>query len=169
MKKLLNLILILFFISNVFGYSSKIVQDSGYYYGVIDDSLKNKYIFMVFLSNGGDDMLYVVPYILINKDINFIKKKFIESLNNIKDDIDGNILIEKTWTIPGFDNFPYYTYNDGNISFCLNIANINNNHLDIFEFKGKLLDDGRILSILSSTNELFDNKTLILTYKKLPK
>jgi hypothetical protein len=40
------------------------VSDSGYYYGVVNDSSMNKYIFMSFLSNDGDNVLHIVPYII---------------------------------------------------------------------------------------------------------
>jgi len=167
MRKLLSIILIILFGSFVFSQVNEPIQDEGYYYGMVNDSLKNKYIFMSFLSNDGDDIIYIVPYILDEMDFKFMQENFIESLNN-DEDVDGNILTEKGWTIPGFDNYSYYTFENNIISFSLNIATLNSNILDVFEFKGKLLDDGRIFTVLTSTDSTFNESTLILTYKELP-
>jgi hypothetical protein len=143
------------------------IKDIGYYYGVVDDSLCNKYIFMAFLSNDGDNIIYIVPYILNETDSDFMHENFVETLNN-EEDVDGNILTEKGWTISGFDNYSYYTFEKNIISFSLNIASLSSNHLGIFEFKGKLLENGTIFTSISSTDTIFNETILILTYKELP-
>jgi hypothetical protein len=43
---------------------------------------------------------------------------------------------EHKWSISGFDNFSYYTITDNIIMLSLNIANLNDNTLDVFDFKG---------------------------------
>ena len=75
------------------GYGQNInvpVSDSGYYYGVVNDSSMNKYIFMSFLSNGGDNVLHIVPYIIEDgTDSTFMHSNYIESLE--KDESAGLI------------------------------------------------------------------------------
>lgn len=145
--------------------------NDGYYYGLINDSINNKYIFMSFISSDDDDILYIVPYINDDIDSVFMHNNFLELLKQErKDSIDGNIFIEKTWTISGFDNYPYYTINKNIITFSLNIANITSRYLDVFEFKGVILNEGKTIeSIISSTDSTFNKSILILNYKKIKK
>jgi len=145
------------------------IMDSGYYFGMIDDSLHNKYIFMTFLSNDDDNIVYIVPY--IETDVKFMHNNFIKSIPTEDEEkiVDGNLLIEKLWTIPGFDNFSYYTFEKNIISFSLNIATRESNYIGVFEFNGILSDDGTIVAVISSTDSIFNKSTLVLTYKKLPK
>jgi hypothetical protein len=92
-------------------------------------------------------------------------KEFLINRNN--NSLDGNLLIEEKWTINGFDNYSYYEVKSNKIYFSLNIANINST-LDVFEFKGKILNEGKTIeSIISSSNNIFKKSELILNYKNL--
>lgn len=154
---------------------SNFLLDSGYYYGIVNDSFNNKCIVMSFLSNGEDDQVYIVPYILnkpiTNDDLLFIQENFLNSLKQENDSIDGNIYNDLEWSIPGFDNYTYYTVDENLITFSLNIASIDANYinnpiLEIFEFKGKIKPDSKkIEAVISSTDSTFNSSTLILTYK----
>jgi hypothetical protein len=150
--------------------SNKPIVDKGYYYGLVGDSSSNKYIFISFLSNDGDDIIYIVPYILKdNKDTSFMHNNFKESLSKkYEDSIDGNILIEQDWTVTGFDNYTYYEIQSDNITFSLNIANPNKSYLDVFKFNGKITNGGKkIISVISSSDNTFKKSPLVLIYKQL--
>ena len=143
--------------------------DSGYYYGVVKDSLLNKYIFMTFLSNDGDNVIHIVPYILKNDvDSSFLHDNYKNLLEQeMEDSIDGNILVDYGWNIPGFDNYCYYTIESRKLTFSLNIANIDKPYLDVFQFRGTLLDVGRrIDAVVSSTDSIFQDSELTLNYKE---
>jgi hypothetical protein len=166
MKKIIFILIAI--LVGLIGYGQsddKPIFDDGYYYGVVNDSLSNKYIFMSFLSNDGDDKVYIVPYI---QDTIFMHKDFIKSLENIEQDsIDGNIYVDKCWTIPGFDNYSYYTMDGNHIQFSLNIANVNSPILDVFKFDGKFSHNGKnIEAKISSTDSTFNLSVVILIYKK---
>jgi len=168
MKKVI-LIILMFFIGLI-SYSQ---STDGYYYGMVNDSLQNKYIFMSFVSTDGDDEVYIVPYIQdsTNKDTSFMHKNFTESLKKQQNDsIDGYIYLDNGWSIAGFDNYSYYTVDGYHISFSLNISTVDNEILDMFEFNGKFSDDGnQIKAVVSSTDTIFNLSLVILTYKKLEK
>lgn len=150
---------------------NKPISDSGYYYGVVNDSLLNKYIFMSFLSDDGDDKVFIVPYIQdsLNKDTSFMHKNFVESLKTQESDsIDGNIYLDLGWSIPGFDNYSYYTVDDNHITFSLNIATMDRPLLDVFNFDGKILQNGNeIKAKISSTDSTFNLSIILLIYKTL--
>ena len=152
---------------------SKPVADSGYYYGIVNDSLQNKHIFMSFLSNDGDERIYIVPYIqdTLKGDTAFMHENFHESLKNQNtDSIDGNVYLDLGWSIPGFDNYSYYTIEGDRITFSLNIAIMDTPFLDIFKFDGKFSYEGNTIeAIVSSTDSIFNLSVVILTYKKLEK
>lgn len=173
MKKIIIVFCYILFGLTGYGQSShnEPVSDSGYYYGVVNDSLSNKYIFMSFLSNDGDNMIHIVPYILnesTNIDTVFMHQNFKESLIIDSDDsIDGNLFVDCGWNVPGFDNYSYYTIEKNIITFSLNIVRINDVFLNVFQFKGKILDNGQIEAIVSSTDSTFSTAPLILTYKNL--
>jgi len=168
MKRFLH-ILVISLISFI-GYGQIVpVSDSGYYYGVVNDSLMNKYIFMSFLSNDGDNILHVVPYVIGDgTDSSFMHNNYKELLDNRGDDsIDGNIFIDYGWNIPGFDNYCYYSLDQENISFSLNVASLDKQYLDVFQFNGKLLNNGTTIeSIVSSTDSIFEKSVLILNYQE---
>jgi hypothetical protein len=89
-----------------------------------------------------------------------------ELLEN-EDSIDGNIFIDYGWNLPGFDNYCYYTLDQERISFSLNIANLDKEYLDVFQFEGKLLNNGTTIeSIVSSTDSTFEHSVLILKYQE---
>ena len=169
MKRLLLMILI--GLLGLIGYGQNTnapVSDSGYYYGVVNDSLLNKYVFMSFLSNDGDNILHIVPYIIEDgADSTFMHINYKELVEKEgEDSIDGNVFIDYGWNIPGFDNYCYYTIVQETISFSLNIANLDNQYLDVFHFEGKLLNNGlTIESVVSSTTGIFDHSVLILNYQ----
>jgi len=165
MKKVLLIILIS--VINPFTLCGQdVIVDSGYYYGqVLDSSLVKKFLFMSFLSNDGDNILYIVPYIKLN-DTSFMHDNFKKSINLV-DSIDGNVFEEKIkWTVQGFDNSCYYTIEENNIHFSLNIVNLNSEYLNIFKFNGQILDNGNIQSVITSTDSTFYNSNVLLTYKK---
>lgn len=172
MKKLLLLFIGFIIIINTNGQDldQSIILDSGYYYGVVKDSVLNKFLFISFLSNGGDNILYIVPYIVSNdvKDISFIHKDFIQSLSvELMDSVDGNILRDNKWSIPGFDNYSYYNIRNKLINFSLNIVSLDSKFINVFIFRGLVLDNGDINSIITSTDSTFQNESVLLTYKKL--
>jgi len=169
MKRLMVMIII--GLLSLIGYGQNTnapISDSGYYHGVVKDSLMNKHIFMKFLSNDGDNILHIVPYILrTDEDSTLIYEHYKEILEKEgEDSIDGNVFMDYGWNIPGFDNYCYYTVSKGTISFSLNIANINKQYLDVFQFNGKLSNDGKtIKSVISSTDTIFEHSVLILNYR----
>jgi len=167
MKKVLCIIIVSLFGLIGYGQNTNIpISDSGYYYGVVNDSLMNKYIYMSFLSNDGDNILHIVPYIN-NGDIDtvFMHNNYSNIIEQQEDSIDGNLFLDNGWNIPGFDNYCYYTINNGKISFSLNIANIDKQYLDIFEFNGKIINNGMtIKSVINSTDSIFKQSVLILNY-----
>lgn len=172
MKKLFLLTTVCFIV--LFGFGQKSPEplvDSGYYYGIVKDTIMNKYIFMSFLSDDEEDnILYVVPYIMNAKeDTLFMHEHFVKSLENCRNDlVDGNFLVDNNWTISGFDNYPYYEIVEDELSFSLNIANIDSAFLDIFKFNGKITNDNKsIESEISSTNNIFTNSILILNYQEI--
>lgn len=151
-----------------------ILPDSGYYYGIVQDSFMNKSIFMSFLSNEGDEQVYIVPYVIDRKltvaDTSFMHEDFIKSLKQENDSIDGNVYVDLGWSIPGFDNHTYYTVDGNFITLSLNIASIDKPVLDVFEFKGKIESNGKIIkAVVSSTDSIFNLSTIILTYKNIKK
>ncbi len=176
MKKFIFIIIIS--LIGLVGYSQEIQQspvnisinepimDIGYYYGVVEDSLMNKYVFISFLTNDEDNIIHIVPYINNgNIDLDFMHRNYLESLEDHGDSIDGNVFIDSKWNIPGFDDYCYYTINNETVTFSLNIANLDKK-LDVFQFKGKISDNGfTINSIVSSTDSIFNNSVLILNFQ----
>jgi hypothetical protein len=147
------------------------IFNKGYYYGVVDDPTLSKYIFLTFIANDGDSSIYILPYIAKNnRDLSKMHNRYIELFNiSFNDSIDGNILYNYNWTIKGFDNYVYYTLENNVLSFSLNIASLDTNYLDIFEFKGVIKDSLKIESIVSSTDSTFNKSFLLLTYKDFQK
>lgn len=166
MKKILLLIFILLTTKVLFSQSNKPIFDNGYYYGVVNDSIKNKHIFIKFLSNDNDSLLFIIPYITNESiDVSFLHKKYSDYYNNMKDNIDGYLLLDNEWNVSGFDNYSYFTLYNDIISFTLNIARFEDSKIDVFYFNGKIIDDGnKIISTISSTNKIFNKSTLILKY-----
>jgi len=168
MKRFLSIVIVS--LIGLIGYGQNFnapVSDSGYYYGMVDDSICDKYIFMSFLSNDGDNVLHIVPYITNDMiDSTFMHNDYKNILEQeITDSIDGNVFLDYGWNIPGFDNYCYYTIDDSIISFSLNIANIDKHQLDVFEFDGIITDNGNTIeSVISSTDSIFEKSILILKY-----
>jgi hypothetical protein len=61
MKKIIIFILFNLF-CGVIASQDKLIYDSGYYYGSVENSTVFKYLFMYFSSE--DDMVYITPYIV---------------------------------------------------------------------------------------------------------
>jgi len=170
MKKLIFIIIAN--LIGIIGYGQNFgvpVSDSGYYFGMVNDSLCDKFIFISFLTNDGDNVIHIVPYIINDLiDSTFIHNNYQNIFKQeLTDSIDGNVFLDNGWNIPGFDNYCYYNINEEIVSFSLNIANRNKQYLDVFQFKGSISDNGEIIeSVISSTDSIFQKSTLILKYQE---
>jgi len=127
--------------------------DSGWYEGICpNDKPKNKYLtylYIQFLTNGGDSMLAVVPYkmkVTTNSNL-YIKyittmndtiSKYLDDLAISVGDIESHEIINRPWSIPGFDNFTYFEANNNKISFSINIADYKTDSIEVFYFDGTI-------------------------------
>jgi hypothetical protein len=171
MKKL---ILVLFLLA-IFTFSySQIKFDNGYYVGICEynDVKYTNYLYLQFLSNGGDSMLIIVPYrmkknnnIDNEKIMNNTINKYLLELSKSIDNIENYEIINQPWSIEGFDNFTYYELDENNISFSINIADIKTDTIEVFYFDGKIENEGyEIYATIYSDIETFKKTDLRLIF-----
>ena len=181
MKEIIFTLLILTMFLNSFSQSNnKIKFDSGYYVGsCYDNNIKakyEKYLFLQFLSNNDDNMLAVLPYKMKkNNDINIYRNNYnnmksmaIDYLLKLSDainDIESHEVINKNWTIVGFDNLVYYEIYNDNLSFSLNIVDMKTDSIEIFYFDGFIKNNGEeIDAIIYSDKGTFKQGNILLRF-----
>ena len=152
--------------------------DTGYYQGVCRDSIsKSKYVtylYLQFLTNDGDTTLVVVPYRMRNstnpktysnniKNMNDTIDAYLTELSEAVDDIENHEIVNRPWTISGFDNFTYFEVDSDKISFSINIADIETNDIEVFYFEGTIDKYGdKINATVYSENGTFNKSEVKL-------
>lgn len=155
----------------------RLTFDSGYYGGVCQVSTDNKYtvyLYLQFLSNESDTMLVVVPYKMRNSSspkvmernrttMNDTIENFLVELSEAVDDIENHEIVNRTWSIDGFDNFTYFEVIGDTLSFSINIADLETNTIEVFYFDGTISPTGNeINAVVESDNGTFQKNNIIL-------
>ena len=127
--------------------------DTVYYRGVCRDSIPDTkyvtYLYLQFLTNDGDTTLVVVPYRIKKTTSPKIYQKYLSTMNDTIDayltelseaidDIENHEIVNRSWSISGFDNFTYFEVDSDKISFSINIADIETNEIEVFYFEGTI-------------------------------
>ena len=181
MKRLITFLATMTIFLTSFSQSSevnKLTFDTGYYEGICQDSnSKNKYItylYLQFLSNDDDTMLVVVPYKMRkSKDPSIYMKnietmnttivKYLTELSEAIDDIENHEIINRPWSVSGFDNFTYFEVDSNRLSFSINIASIETNEIEVFYFDGTIDRHGyEINATIYSDGETFPKSDIKL-------
>ena len=155
MKRLILILIMIFtFITGNSQLNVKnLTFDTGYYEGICpNDNPKSKYLtylYIQFLSNGGDSMLAVVPYRMKITTNSNTYVKYITAMNDTIDkylselatsvgNIESNEIINRSWSISGFDNLTYFETDSNKISFSINIADYETGMIEVFYFDGTI-------------------------------
>ena len=186
--------LILFFVGlslSLLSYSQsevgKLTFDNGYYEGAcLNNNSKGKYVtylYLEFLTNGGDTTLMIVPYKMKNSNNtkNYVKNitvmqdtmyNYLSELSKVTGDMESHQAIGRPWSMDGFDNSTYFEVVGNKLSFSINIADMATNSIEVFYFDGTIEKMGnQIDAIIYSENGTFPRGqiTLRLSSKMLKK
>ena len=157
--------------------ANRLTFDIGYYGGQCQISQDNKYItylYLQFLSNNGDTTLVIVPYKMKNNSNPKILSKnktamtdtienFLVELSEAVDDIENHEIVNRSWSIDGFDNFTYFEVVGDTLSFSINIADLETNTIEVFYFDGTISPTGNeINAVVESDNGTFRKNNIIL-------
>lgn len=167
MKKIFLFIIILLNFINGYSQQDDSLLVDGYYMGFTKDSTNiDYYMFLKYINNIDDKVIIVLPYKYNNdknKMMSIVQDKLLY-LSSI-DDYESYLMLEDKWTITGFDNFPYFTLHDNILIFSLNIAYLDLEKIEIFNFNGKVSDDKKtIISKISSNRKTFIEQEVEFKY-----
>jgi len=158
----------------------KPIFDNGYYFGLCETENVNdkydKYLYVKFLSNEGDSIMIVAPYIMrktTNSDIacnnrvimSDIMNDYLTNLSVSVSDIEYHEIESNEWSVEGFDNFTYYEINNNRLSFSLNIVSIKTEEIEVFYFDGMISKNGEEISaVVYSDKNTFKESLIVLEY-----
>jgi hypothetical protein len=169
MKKLFLIkIFLLIFVVMSFSQSDSILLEDGYYVGEYQDTLNidyTYYLYMKYVKKIDDEnQLIVLPYKHKNSQskknmVKIVKDKLLY-LSNVED-LELLGILNDSWTIKGFDNFPYISVKDSVLFFSLNIADLETSDIEVFNFIGKIQPDNEIDAMINSEKTFNDAKIKI--------
>jgi hypothetical protein len=90
-------------------------------------------------------------------------ENFLVELSEAVDDIENHEIVNRTWSIDGFDNFTYFEVIGDTLSFSINIADLETNTIEVFYFDGTISPTGNeINAVVESDNGTFQKNNIIL-------